>query len=316
MTLREFTNQFNISAECKKYGVGLWQCPQFLFFVMGTVIVFVLSIVNYLLINNYISSPEVVALASLIVTAVSFIVSFAIMKGFETLAQANRMKSEFVSIVSHQLRAPLSNLKWAIELLMSEEINSAKEKQQEYFDILNENSNRMQELISDLLIVSRMENTDFFSKPDVFSLEELTRDTIKRFDVFARSSNILINLEVQEKLPNAFANISNIKLVVENFIDNAIRYIKKSGEIKIKISSKDKKILFEIEDDGVGIPKEDQKYIFQKFFRAKNVLKYQTQGSGLGLYICKNIIEKSGGKIGFDSKENQSSKFWFTVPSK
>src|SRR3989344_8182001 len=117
MTLREFTNQFNISAECKKYGVGLWQCPQFLFFVMGTVIVFVLSIVNYLLINNYISSPEVVALASLIVTAVSFIVSFAIMKGFETLAQANRMKSEFVSIVSHQLRAPLSNLKWAIELL-------------------------------------------------------------------------------------------------------------------------------------------------------------------------------------------------------
>src|SRR3989344_4786467 len=141
MTLREFTNQFNISAECKKYGVGLWQCPQFLFFVMGTVIVFVLSIVNYLLINNYISSPEVVALASLIVTAVSFIVSFAIMKGFETLAQANRM-------------------------------------------------------ISELLIVSRMENTDFFSKPDVFSLEELTRDTIKRFDVFARSSNILINLEV------------------------------------------------------------------------------------------------------------------------
>lgn len=315
MNLKNISDQFDVTGECKKYGLSIWQCPQFLFFVMGAIIISVLSVVNYLIINNYISSPEVVALVALIVTAISFIVSFAIMKGFETLAQANRMKSEFVSIVSHQLRAPLSNLKWAIEFLMSEK-NESKEKQKEYFEILNENSSRMQELISDLLVVSRVENTNFLSKPDIFSLEEMTREIIKRFDAFAKSSNILITLDVQEKVPNAFANTSNIKLVVENLLDNAIRYIKRNGEVKIKICKKEKKVVFEIMDSGVGVPKEDQKFIFQKFFRAKNVLKYQTQGSGLGLYICKNIIDKSGGKIGFNSKENEGSKFWFTVPSK
>ena len=86
--------------------------------------------------------------------------------------------------------------------------------------------------------------------------------------------------------------------------------------MEIKIESQEKNIYFEIEDNGVGIPKEEQKYIFQKFFRSGNILRYQTQGSGLGLYISKAIIEKSGGKIGFKSQEGIGSTFWFTLPIK
>ena len=89
--------------------------------------------------------------------------------------------------------------------------------------------------------------------------------------------------------------------------------IKEKGKVEIKLEKVDKYCRFEIKDTGVGIPKKDQKYIFQKFFRSENVMRYQTQGSGLGLYIAKSIVERSGGKIGFESQENKGSTFWFTL---
>ena len=316
MWLKDIIDDFNILKRCREYSLPLWQCPKFLFLTMGVVIIVGLSIVNLALVNNYIESPEVVALTALILTAISLVIAFVTTQVLENLASVSRMKSEFISIVSHQLRSPLSNLKWAIELLMSGRLGKVEEKQTEYFHILKENSARMHELISDLLVISRMETAGFFSKKTPFSLTELTKEIIERFSVFAKSSNISIVLDSRERTSDVIANSNHIQLVVENFLDNAIRYVKQSGDIKIKIEDRNGKIYFEIKDNGVGIPNDDQKYIFQKFFRAKNVMKYQTQGSGLGLYIAKNIIEKSNGKIGFKSKENEGSTFWFTLPRK
>lgn len=314
MRLKDIIDDFNILKRCREYSLPLWQCPKFLFLTMGVVIIVGLSIVNLALVNNYIESPEVVALTALILTAISLVIAFVTTQVLENLASVSRMKSEFISIVSHQLRSPLSNLKWAIELLMSGRLGKVEEKQTEYFHILKENSARMHELISDLLVISRMETAGFFSKKTPFSLTELTKEIIERFSVFAKSSNISIVLDSRERMSDVIASSNHIQLVVENFLDNAIRYVKQSGDIKIKIENRNGKIYFEIKDNGVGIPNDDQKYIFQKFFRAKNVMKYQTQGSGLGLYIAKNIIEKSNGKIGFKSKENEGSTFWFTLP--
>jgi signal transduction histidine kinase len=226
------------------------------------------------------------------------------------------MKSEFISIVSHQLRAPLSNLTWAIALLMSGRLGKIEEQQVEYFKILKENSDRMKDLVKDLLIVSRIESARLSLKKEEFSLEELTRETIKEFELFARASNCEIEFFAEQNLPKIFGDRSQIKQVIENLLDNAIRYTTGKGKVKIKIKREKKFVHFEIEDNGVGIPKEDQKFIFQKFFRASNVLKYKTQGTGLGLYISKAIIERSGGKIGFKSQEGVGTTFWFKLPIK
>jgi len=313
MSFKEILSQLNIPAQCRKYGLSLWQCPQFLFLIMGLVIT-ISTLTAYAIGTRYIEDPRMVALIVLLTTAILFIIAVIITNSFERLAEANRMKSEFVSIVSHQLRSPLSNLRWALELLMSGKLGKIEEKQTEYFKIIKENSNRMTELIKDLLIVSRIETAKLLIKKMEFSLEDLVKELIKEFTPFARASNVEIKFRAKENLPKIFADQSQIRLVIENFLDNAIRYIKGIGVVEIKIESQEKNIYFEIKDTGVGIPKEEQKYIFQKFFRSENVLRYQTQGSGLGLYISKAIIEKSEGEIGFKSQEGIGSTFWFTLP--
>jgi len=315
MYFKKILVQLNIFAQCKKYRLPLWQCPQFLFLIMGIIIIGSI-LVAYATGTRYIKNPETIALIVLFIALILFIIAFIITRSFERMAEASRMKSEFISIVSHQLRAPLSNLRWAIEFLMSGRLGKTEEKQADYFKILKENSARMEELVQDLLIVSRLETATLPLKKKEISLVDLTKELIKEFEPFAKASNVDISFEPEENLPKIFADPSQISLVIENLLDNAIRYIKDKGKVSIKLKKQRGHFYFEIEDNGVGIPKEDQKYIFQKFFRSENVLRYQTQGSGLGLYISKAVVERSGGKIGFKSEENKGSTFWFTLPIK
>jgi len=315
MSLKEIFAQLNIFTQCGKYGVSLWQCPQFLFLIMGVVIIGS-TLAAYAIGSRYIEEPQIVALIVLVVTAVLFMVAASITRSFERLAEANRMKSEFVSVVSHQLRSPLSNFRWAIELLMSGRIGQIEEKQLEYFKILKENSNRMKELVSDLLTVSRIETAELPTKKEECHLEDIIKDFIKEFQPFATASNVEIAFKPQLNLPKVLVDASQIKLVIENLLDNAIRYIKEPGKVEIRLERQNEQLYFEIKDTGVGIPKDDQKYIFQKFFRSENIMRHQTQGTGLGLYIARAIIEKLRGKIGFKSQEGKGSTFYFTLPIK
>lgn len=315
MRFKKALEQLNLPVICRKYGLSLWQCPQFLFLIMGQIII-VTAISAYLIGTRYIADPLVVALIVLGVSAVLFIISFSIIQGFEKLAEANRMKSEFISIVSHQLRTPLSNLRWAIELLMSGRLGEIEKRQIEYFKILKDNISRMRELIKDLLIVSRIETATLILKKESVSLEDLVREIMKEFQPFAKASNVEMKFKCQKKLPKILVDPFQIRQVIENLLDNAIRYTKGKGKVEILLKKRDENLYFEIKDNGVGIPREDQKHIFKKFFRSSNAMRHQTQGSGLGLYIAKAIIEKSGGKIGFRSQENKGSTFWFILPCK
>ncbi len=307
--------QFNILGNCKKYGLSTWQCPQFLFLIMGAIII-ASELTFYFLGNYYIEDPKIVILAISGLTMILFVIAFTITKGFENLAESNRMKSEFISVVSHQLRAPLSNLSWTIELIMSGRLGKIEASQLEYFKILKENNGRMKDLVSNLLTVSRLQSANLILKSKIFPLEDLLNDAIKSFWPYAKASNIEIKTNIEKNLPKVSAPPDQIKMVVENLLDNAIRYTQGKGKVTITIKKTGKNIYFSIEDSGVGVPQSDQKYLFQKFFRSENAMKRQTQGSGLGLYIAKSIIEKSKGKIGFESQENVGTTFWFTLPIK
>jgi len=307
--------QLDIIGQCKRYGLPLWQCPQFLFVVMGVFIILV-SIVSYLIGARYILSPETVIFIVLIVASILFIISFVITRSFERLAEASRMKSEFINIVSHQLRSPLTNIKWTFEVMASEEFEVPAEKQEEYFVNVKENIARMVELIDDLLIVSKIEQGSFSIAKREISLKDLIEDLVERYKVFAEASRIKLNFYSQENIPKVLADPSLLKIVTENLIDNAIRYTKGGGIVEIKLIKEKDKVLFAIKDSGVGIPQKEQKYIFQKFFRAENISKERTRGSGLGLYVCKSILDKLGGQIWFKSQLGKGTTFYFKLPIK
>lgn len=313
MNLGNFLNQLNIVAQCKKSGLSIWQCPQFLFILMGFIII-ASAWTTFAIANNYTDSPELAALIVLALSGVLIVISFMIIQGFEKLAEAYRMKSEFVSIVSHQLRSPVFNLQLVVDLLISGKAGKVDSKQSEYFKILKENSKRMQELISDLLIISRIESEKSFLQKEQFILQDLVKEIINETAIFAKSSNVEVIFESHNETIRIFADRPRVKITIENLLDNAIRYSGNKGKIKIIIKKNGVRAYCEISDSGVGIPGQDQKYIFQKFFRAKNILKYQTQGTGLGLYIARSIIDKSGGRISFKSQEGKGSTFWFTLP--
>jgi len=318
-TIKAFVEQLDIIAQCKKYGVPLRQCPQFLFTAMGIAII-VTTVSTYFIGIRYNSDPEMVALVVIGMTIILLVISFIIVQSFEQLAETNRLKTEFISIVSHQIRSPLTNLKWIVEILMSGILGKTEDKEAEYYKILKENLERMQKLVSELLTVSRIEATKLVLKKEEFSMENLVRDLITEFDPLAKSSNIKMIADIESGLPRVVSDPFQTLQVLENLLYNAIRYIGspiggKQGEIVIKLTRDGKYVTCSVQDNGIGIPKDEQRYIFQKFFRADNVRRYQTSGSGLGLYIAKNIIDKSGGKMGFFSCEGKGATFWFKLPT-
>ncbi len=312
-----FFEQLNILFQCRKYGVPFFQCPQLLFLLMGAVII-ITTILSYYIGSRYIEDPLLVTLIVLLLSMFLLIVSFFVTRSFEKLAEVARIKSEFVSIVSHQLRSPLSNLRWATELLVSGKLGEIKKEQSKYFNILKQNTKRMTKILKDLLIVSGIESKNFLSKKEEIFLPGLIKKIISKVKKRKMTSNVEINFQFTEDLPKIYTDASQIELVIENLISNAVQYREegKKGKVDIKVEKKRKKIYFEIKDNGIGIESQEQKYIFQKFFRTKKARKYQSLGTGLGLYISKEIIEKLNGKIGFKSQKNKGSIFWFRLPIK
>jgi signal transduction histidine kinase len=315
MSFKEICQQLNFVRQCRRYGLGLWQCPSFLFLIIGTVII-IAMLATYLIAVRYAPEPEIAALIILGVTAILMIIGYLIIRSFDRLAEVSRMKSEFVSVVSHQLRTPLSSLKWSLNLIMSGRLGHLESQQLDQLRMIKENNQRMIDLVNDLLDVSRIEQGKMGLRPEKINLLDLTKDLIEEYMPLAKASNVSLGLEAEKDLPEVSADPKRIKLVVQNLIDNAIRYIKGQGWVKIRLKKANHRIRCEVEDNGVGIPAKDQRQVFQKFFRSQNVMKYQTEGTGLGLFIAKAIIEASGGKLGFQSQEGKGSTFWFELPIK
>ena len=312
--MKKFINQLNFIAQCRQYNLSLWQCPSFLIILSG--LVTILAMIGTYIVTIEYAEPEIVALIVIGMTAILMIISYLIIQGFERLAEVNRLKSEFVSIASHQLRTPLTGIKWAINLMMSGEVEKLTEEQLERLDTIKESNQRMINLVNDLLNVARIEQGRLTLKPEKVSLEKLIQELINEYALLAKANNIKLSFELEKNLPSILIDPQGIKLVLHNLIDNAIRYSRSEGQVKIRSFRKKNLIRCEVEDNGVGIPEQDQKKIFQKFFRTENALKYQTEGTGLGLFIAKAILDASKGKIGFESQEHKGSTFWFELPIK
>lgn len=224
-----------------------------------------------------------------------------------------KMKTEFVSVAAHQLRTPLSAIKWTIRMILDGDVGEINEEQRELLEQTYISNERMIKLINDLLDVSRIEEGRLLYDQEDTRIEDVLDSVIEASQEMLRNKNMVLEVNKKET-PKVKIDKEKIGVVIQNLLENAIKYTEQGGKIKITLDNDEKNVIFKIEDSGVGIPKSQQDRIFTKFFRAENVTRMETDGTGLGLYTTKNIVQAHKGQIWFESEENKGTTFYFTIP--
>lgn len=232
----------------------------------------------------------------------------------EQLRQLDTMKSEFVSLVTHQLRTPLSGARWALSMLINGEMGELTPEQKLYLMKTYESNNRMISLINDMLQADRVDSGTAQFSFEPTNILTLLENVLLELRQLGEKRDIRITLSAPESLPAIMIDPTHMRIVLQNLIDNAVKYSKPKGEVRVAVVKQDENIEITIEDDGIGIPKEHQKNIFKRFFRAPNALHMETDGTGLGLYLVENIVRKHHGTIRFVSEENTGTTFAITLP--
>ena len=227
-------------------------------------------------------------------------------------------KTEFLNIAAHNLNTPVSEIRWGLEALEETLSGVLSKEAKDLIFKLKTTSLNLSEIVEDLLNVVRIEEGRFGYHFERVELNQLVKEREERWRPIAERYQVKIFFKKSAEEIYVFCDPSRIKIVLDNLIENALIYNVRNGEIHIETGVLLEKpyALVSVRDTGIGIPADQQEKIFEKFFRARNALKYKTEGIGLGLYIVKNIIKRHGGEIWFDSIENRGTTFYFTLPLK
>ena len=226
----------------------------------------------------------------------------------------DKAKTEFVSIVSHQLRTPLSSIKWYAEMLLAGDCGQLSREQINVVKEMYDSNQRMLNLINSLLNVSRLDFGDFAIDPQPNDIKLIADSVIKELRPIINEKKIRFSCKYAEKLPLINLDAQLIRIVFQNILSNAFKYTPTGGSVSLTVRLLAKNLLVDIKDSGYGIPRNQQDKIFNKFFRADNVKKMDVGGTGLGLYIVKSILDLSGGKISFKSTKTVGTVFTFSIP--
>ncbi|HSX41178.1 MAG TPA: ATP-binding protein [Candidatus Saccharimonadales bacterium] len=238
----------------------------------------------------------------------------AVISNVQKEREIEAVKSDFISIVSHELRTPLSAIKGFLSMLIKKDFGELSEKQFHFLTRVYQTNQRMINLVEDLLDASYIESGKIRLKVAPLAVEPLISDVVSELASKGFERQIMIKINRRQKLPLVLADETRLRQILLNLVDNAIKYSLPKSEVNIDFKVQGNELVTSITDQGVGITAANVDQLFQKFGRIYNPMSMQAGGSGLGLYIVKNLVESHGGRIWATSREHKGSKFSFTMP--
>lgn len=262
--------------------------------------------------NNLLNSLLVVGVMGIFVAVASWKVGdLFLVKRLEDLQEMDKLKSEFVSIASHQLRTPLSAINWSIELIKEDKKMSIQTKK--LIKNISESNGRMIDLVESLLNISRIESNTLRIEIQRVDVGKIVRDVLKETNNRFKSKKQHLRLTIKKKLITKL-DPKLLYQVVSNIVSNANKYTPTGGKIEVSAYGNRNRLVIRVKDNGYGILKKDRSKLFQKFFRGENIAEYDIDGSGLGLFIAKSITEKMSGQISFKSTPMKGTTFYISFP--
>ena len=231
------------------------------------------------------------------------------------LKELDNAKDEFISMASHQLRTPLTTIKGYISMMLEGDAEPLQPKQRKFAEMAFESTQRMVYVIADLLNVSRLSAGRFIMDPEPTDMIQLVHDEVRLLETHAATKGLKLNVLTPKTMPKITIDAGKIRQVIINMVDNAIYYTKE-GSVTVTLSHTHDAVRLSVTDTGIGVPDEAKSKLFTKFYRADNAQNVRPDGTGLGLYLAKKIIEAESGKLLFESTEGQGSMFGFELSSK
>lgn len=226
--------------------------------------------------------------------------------------EVSRMKSDFVSFVTHQLRTPLAGIKWLLELVAQG--SEIPDETRSFIQDSRDSAERLIRLVNELLDISRLESGKLTIVPRETDLGALTRSVLSELSPLIQTKRHQLELSASDAVPPVLVDPQLLRQVVLNLVSNAVKYTPEGGAIAIRMTREDSRVIWTIRDSGIGIPKEAQRRLFEKFYRADNAVTMETEGTGLGLYLVRLIVERFGGRVWCESEEGKGTSFLFTLP--
>jgi len=283
--------------------------------IMTIVFVVVLTLLMRFELNNQIKTESITTLITVfggaIVLLLFMVLYFQVQNKRELLIE--QTKDEFVSLVSHQLRTPLTSIHLFIEMLLDNESTNLTKQQRDYLLNVQISTSRMTELVTEFLNISKLELGQLKIKTEKLHLEDIIDANIEQIKPIADKNNIKIKFKKPE-LPAVNVEPNLYSQIVNNLLSNAIYYTPNNGLVKINLRKLEEGYQLDVSDNGIGIPENDQSQLFQRFYRAENAKRTIGDGSGLGLYLVQKIIETCNGRVWFESVEGKGSNFHVIIP--
>lgn len=226
--------------------------------------------------------------------------------------EAEEMKSTFVSVISHELKSPVSIIKGYADTLRREDAQWDTDTLQQGLAVIAEESDRLNKLIDNLLDASRLQASAFKLELSYLQMDKLAAKVMEEFRT--QSPEHMFTLDFPPDFPAVRGDVERLRQVLTNLLSNAIKYSPRGGLIQAGGWADDDWVYVYVADEGIGIPKSEQEHIFERFYRAESPLTRRTEGAGLGLYLCKEVVEAHGGKIWVQSEPGKGAKFIFKLP--